>query len=100
MIDDRPASAVHRPDEREYTPLPRWMGGHWMTLYAWATARELAHLPAGQPRYFDVAPGTRVLAPCHWQLRPWEHGTVIRLRGREGSSAPACLRGLADEPLP
>lgn len=83
--------------DRPFTPLPRWKGGHWMTLYAWAKPREFARLPAPQPRYFDVAPGTRVLAHCHWQPRHWEHPTVIALHGLEGSSAAHYMRGLADK---
>ena len=97
MSDDRPPPVVHRPDEREFTPLPRWKGGHWMTLYAWARPRQFPRLPAAQQRYFDVAPGTRVLAHCHWQLRPWERPTVIALHGLEGSSAAHYMRGLADK---
>ena len=84
-------------DDRGFTPLPRWKGGHWMTLYAWAKPREFPRLPAAQPRYFDVAAGTRVLAHCHWQPRPWEHPTLIALHGLEGSSAAHYMRGLADK---
>lgn len=89
MNDDRPSS--------EYTPLARWKGGHWMTLYAWARPRHFPALPPPVPRFFDVAPGTRVLAHCHWQERPWEHPTLMVLHGLEGSSAAHYVRGLADK---
>jgi predicted alpha/beta-fold hydrolase len=49
------------------------------------------------PRYFDVAPGTRVLAHCHWQPRPWQHPTLVALHGLESSSEAHYLRGLADK---
>jgi predicted alpha/beta-fold hydrolase len=48
-------------------------------------------------RYFDVAPGTRVLAHCHWQPRPWEHPTLVALHGLESSSEAHYVRGLADK---
>jgi predicted alpha/beta-fold hydrolase len=81
----------------EFVPLPRWKGGHWMTLYAWGRPRAFPSLPAAQPRFFDVAPGTRVLAHCHWQQRPWEHPTLILLHGLESSSDAHYVRGLADK---
>jgi predicted alpha/beta-fold hydrolase len=82
---------------RDFTPLPRWTGGHWMTLYAWGKPRHFPGLPPSQPRYFDVAPGTRVLAQCHWQKRPWEHPTVILLHGLESSGNAHYVRGISDK---
>ena len=79
------------------SPLPRWKGGHWMTVYAWGKPRTFPALPPPQPRLFDVAPGTRVLAHCHWQPRPWEHPTLIALHGLESSSDAHYVRGLADK---
>ena len=81
----------------EFVPLARWKGGHWMTLYAWGKPRTFPSLPAARPRYFDVAPGTRVLAQCHWQPCPWEHPTLIVLHGLESSSDAHYVRGLADK---
>ena len=81
----------------EYVPLPRWSTGHWMTLYAWGRPRHFPTLPPPQPRYFDVAPGTRVLAHGHWQPRPWEHPTILLLHGLESSSAAHYVRGLSDK---
>jgi predicted alpha/beta-fold hydrolase len=82
---------------RDFTPIPRWKGGHWMTLYAWGRPRHFPALPSPQPRFFDVAAGTRVLAHCHWQHRPWEHPTLIALHGLESSSEAHYVRGLADK---
>jgi predicted alpha/beta-fold hydrolase len=79
----------------EYVPLVRWKGGHWMTLLAWGKPRQFRSLPAPQPRLFDVAPGTRVLAHCHWQPSSWEHPTLIALHGLESSSDAHYIRGLA-----
>jgi hypothetical protein len=83
--------------DRAFTPLARWKGGHWMTLYAWGKPRRFPALPPPQPRFFDVAPGTQVLAHCHWQPRPWEHPTLIALHGLESSSDAHYVRGLADK---
>jgi predicted alpha/beta-fold hydrolase len=44
-----------------------------------------------------VAPGTRVLAHCHWQPRRWEHPTLVALHGLESSSDAHYVRGLADK---
>ncbi len=68
-----------------------------MTLYAWGKPRTFPTLPLSQPRYFDVAPGSRVLAHCHWQSRPWEHPTLIALHGLESSSEAHYVRGLAEK---
>jgi predicted alpha/beta-fold hydrolase len=81
----------------EFVPLARWQGGHWMTLYAWGRPRSFPRLPPARRRYFDVAPGTRVLAHCHWLPRPWEHSTLIVLHGLEGSSDAHYVRGIADK---
>jgi predicted alpha/beta-fold hydrolase len=68
-----------------------------MTLYAWGRPRSFPALPPAHPRFFDVAPGTRVLAHCHWQPKPWEHPTLIALHGLESSSEAHYMRGLSDK---
>jgi predicted alpha/beta-fold hydrolase len=88
---------------------PRFRGGHWQTLYAWARRRRFLHLPAPEPRYFDVAADARVLAHCHWQGGPAEaghsgqddrraeHPTILLLHGLEGSSLAHYIGGMADK---
>jgi uncharacterized protein len=68
-----------------------------MTIYAWARRRTFPDLPAPVPRYFDVAPGTRVLAQCHWQADPRARPTMVVLHGLEGSSEAHYVRGVADK---
>ena len=68
-----------------------------MTLYAWARKRPLQTLPAAEPRHFDVAPDTRVLAHCNWQPARLEAPTLLALHGLEGSSEAHYMRGLADK---
>jgi predicted alpha/beta-fold hydrolase len=79
----------------DYVPLPRWAGGHKMTLYAWARRRRFPGLPPAEERYFDVAPDARVLAHCHWQKERASRLTLIALHGLEGSSEAHYMRGLA-----
>ena len=66
-----------------------------MTLYSWGNPRYFPQLPQPARRYFDVAPGARVAADCHWQPRPWECTTLVALHGLNGSSTAHDLRGLA-----
>ncbi|HSL71340.1 MAG TPA: hypothetical protein VK864_13920, partial [Longimicrobiales bacterium] len=80
-----------------YVPHPRWTGSHRMTIYTWARPRHLPRLPPATPRYFDVSADTRVLGQCHWQLRPWQHPTLLVFHGLEGSSEAHYVRGVADK---
>lgn len=81
----------------DFTP-PGWLrGGHRMTVYAWARRRSFPNLPPAVPRFFDVEPGTRVLAHCHWQPDAASHPTIVALHGLEGSSDAHYVRGIADK---
>lgn len=73
--------------------------GHIMTVYAWAKPRTFARLPPPDDRHFDVEPGTRVLAHCHWQADRAARPLLLALHGLEGSSAAHYMRGLADKAL-
>ena len=66
-----------------------------MTLYSWGNPRYFPQLPSPTRRYFDVAPGARVVAACHWQPQPWAHTTLVALHGLNGSSDAHYMRGLA-----
>ena len=83
----------------ESTFRPRFPGGHRQTLFAWARRRRFPSLPPAVERYFDVEPGTRVLAHCHWQvpIGTSARRAVIMLHGLEGSSQAHYMRGLADK---
>jgi hypothetical protein len=80
-----------------FVPLPRWAGGHRMTLYCWARRRSFPRLPPPVPRWFDVAAQARVLAHCHWHTHPGKRPTLLALHGLEGSSSSHYVRGLADK---
>jgi predicted alpha/beta-fold hydrolase len=80
-----------------YVPKRRLRSGHLMTLYCWARRRRFPQLPPPVVRHFDVEPGTRVLAHCHWQPEPDRRPALLALHGLEGSSAAHYMRGLADK---
>jgi predicted alpha/beta-fold hydrolase len=80
-----------------FSPIPRWAGGHKMTLYAWARRRHFPALPAPEARWFDVAEDARVLAHCHWQPERRSRPTVLLLHGLEGSSQAHYIAGMADK---
>jgi hypothetical protein len=80
-----------------FIPRPGLRNGHLMTIFTWGRPRRFPHLPAAVARYFDVAPGTRVLAHCHWQEDRTRHPLLLALHGLEGSSGAHYMRGLADK---
>jgi predicted alpha/beta-fold hydrolase len=81
----------------QYIPSRRLRNGHVMTLYAWGRPRRFPNLPPPEERHFDVEPGTRVLAHCHWQRDRAAHPAVVGLHGLESSSHAHYMRGLADK---
>lgn len=96
-----PAPDAKRPIAQftcqHFAPSVRWKGGHWMTLYTWARRRHFPHLPAPEPRTFDVAADARVGADCYWQRERLAAPTLLALHGLEGSSAAHYMRGMADK---
>ena len=70
-----------------FTPHPFFKGGHAQTLAAFAWPRRFRFRSrADEPRLFQVAPDTQVLAHCRWQAKPREHPTIVIWHGIEGSS--------------
>ena len=78
-----------------FEPRPSLADGHRMTLYSWGNPRYFPRLPAPARRYFDVDRDSRVVADCHWQIKPWRHTTLVALHGLNGSSDAHYMRGLA-----
>ena len=66
-----------------------------MTIFSWGNPRYFPQLPVPTRRYFDVDHDARVVADCHWQLRPWTRPTLVALHGLNGSSEAPYMRGLA-----
>jgi uncharacterized protein len=94
---------VPKPESRfdhllmHYVPKKGLRGGHLMTIYCWGRRRTFPRLPPPATRHFDVEPGTRVLAHCHWQRDSASHPALLALHGLEGSSSAHYMRGLADK---
>ena len=83
--------------EEVFVPRRGLGNGHVMTLYAWGRPRRFPLLPPAEDRLFAVAPGTRVLAHCHWQADRAGRPLLLALHGLEGSSTAHYMRGLADK---
>jgi uncharacterized protein len=56
---------------------PRLKNPHWMTLAGRYWPRSLERLPAPVERYFEVEPGIRLLAHCHWQQKAVASGELL-----------------------
>ena len=78
-----------------FVPKKGLRNGHVMTIYAWATPRRFAELPAPVDRLFQVTADTQVLAHCFWQKDAERHPLLLALHGLEGSSSAHYMRGLA-----
>src|SRR3954471_3839179 len=98
---DGPSAPAREPfsPSSVFFPRPAWQGGHAQTLFGWANPRYFPRLPAATVRYFDVAPDARVLAHCHWHVRPWSRPTMLVLHGLNGSSDAHYMKGIADKAL-
>jgi predicted alpha/beta-fold hydrolase len=79
----------------EYVPKRVLRNGHLMTVYCWGKPRTFPQLPSPTERHFDVEPGARVLAHCHWQPVAAGRPVLLALHGLEGSSSAHYMRGLA-----
>ena len=67
-----------------------------MTLAGRFWPRSLDRLPPPVERYFEVEPGIRLLAHCHWQPEPARPALVI-VHGLEGSSESRYVLGTAEK---
>jgi predicted alpha/beta-fold hydrolase len=68
-----------------------------MTLASAFWPRKFPKLGASARREFEVEPGSRILAKCHWQVEPKLRPTLVLLHGLEGSSESGYMLGAADK---
>ena len=80
-----------------FEPHPRLSNPHWMTLAGRFWPRSLERLPPAAERYFEVEPGVRLLAHCHWQPEPQRRPTLVIVHGLEGSSESRYVLGTAEK---
>src|SRR6266550_1753389 len=82
---------------RPFDPHPLFRNSHLATVAAAYWPRDFSSLPAATNRLFEVEPGTRLLAKCHWQERQrGHHGTLVLVHGLEGSSESQYMLGIAE----
>src|SRR5256886_17135797 len=62
---------------RPFVPHPLLRNPHLATVAAAYWPRDFASLPPATNRLFEVEPGTRLLAKCHWQ-RSEEHTSELQ----------------------
>lgn len=80
---------------KAFHPHPWFSNPHLMTLAGALLPRRAPGLPPAQARLFEVEPGTRLLARCHWQPEPRHAPVLAVVHGLEGSSESGYVRGLA-----
>ena len=81
---------------RPFEPHPLFRNAHLATVAAAYWPREFASLPPAMDRLFEVEPGTRLLAKCHWQEAPQHRATLVLVHGLEGSSESPYMLGIAE----
>jgi uncharacterized protein len=86
---------------RAFEPHSWLQNPHAMTLAGalWprCALRLGGRVPPAEERQFEVEPGTRLLAKCHWQAQRRECATLVVVHGLEGSSESGYMRGLAEK---
>lgn len=92
----RPSEGRLRFSARPFEPHPLFRNPHLATVAAAYWPRDFSGLRPATDRLFEVEPGTRVLAKCHWQESPRRHGTLVLVHGLEGSSESPYMLGIAE----
>jgi len=80
---------------REFDPHPLLRNPHAMTIAAAFWPRRNPGLNHAADRLFEVEPGSRLLARCHWQAEPQRRPTLVLIHGLEGSSESGYMLGTA-----
>ena len=80
-----------------FEPLPLLRNPHLMTIAANFWWRRFPKLPPAVSRTFEVEPGSRVRAACHWHRPPRGHPTLVLLHGLEGSCDSGYILGTAEK---
>src|SRR4051812_36625596 len=84
---------------KPFRPPPLLSNGHAQTLAGFVWPRRFA--PGGlcpdEERLFEVEPGVRLLANCHWQSDPARHPALVLVHGLEGSSQSKYMLGTAEK---
>ena len=83
-----------------FVPHPALKNAHAQTLAGALLPRRFKLVTERtEPRFFDVAPGVRVLAHCSWQDDRASKPTLIIAHGMEGSTESRYMLGTAEKAL-
>jgi len=83
-----------------FVPPPKLRNAHAQTIAGTVIPRRFkAVAENSEPRYFDTAPGVRVLAHCSWQKERRGRPTLVILHGMEGSTESRYMLGTAEKAL-
>ncbi len=80
-----------------FQPHPLLRHPHLMTLAAAFWPRRFPRLGPPTERLFEVEPGSRILAKCHWRAEAQRHPTIVLVHGLEGSSESLYMLGIAEK---
>jgi uncharacterized protein len=81
---------------RPFLPHPLLRSRHLMTMVGALWPRKFSGLPTSTDCLFEVEPGSRILAKCHWQPHPKSAPALVLVHGLEGSSESASMLGVAE----
>jgi uncharacterized protein len=83
-----------------FVPQPRLRNAHAQTLAGALIPRRFNLVTERvEGRYFDTAPGVRVLAHCSWQKERNRRPTLVILHGMEGSTESRYMLGTTEKAL-
>jgi hypothetical protein len=82
---------------KEFVPHRLLRNRHLMTIAPAFLQRRFPRLTPGEPRLFDVEPGTQLRGHCHWHAEPLKHPTLMLVHGLEGSNESAYILGCAEK---
>jgi predicted alpha/beta-fold hydrolase len=86
--------------EIPFAPHPAMKNAHAQTIIGVLIPRRFKLVTENtEPRFFDVAPGVRVLAHCSWQGGRTSKPTLLIAHGMEGSSESRYMLGTAEKAL-
>jgi predicted alpha/beta-fold hydrolase len=91
---------IRHLEQNPFIPHPAIKNAHLQTIAGtWIRRRFKLIESRNEPRYFDTAPGVRVLAQCSWQEGRTSKPTVVIAHGMEGSSESRYMLGTAEKAL-
>ncbi|MFZ0819698.1 MAG: alpha/beta fold hydrolase [Candidatus Acidiferrales bacterium] len=81
---------------KPFRPHPLLRQRDLMTYASYVWPRSFPRLSAPEDRLFEVEPGSKILARCHWQPDRRRAPVIVIIHGLEGSSESGQLRGIAE----